>query len=94
MLTNKILTRQYKLPLVITLVMISLSLSTKYITKPLQFNTESSETLKGSEMKFYSVELGTHSGKSDLLIETQVFESSNLSNYISPIVLVSLVKIN
>jgi hypothetical protein len=71
----------------------ALAFSTTYETKALKFNSDYSEILEGRDMKFFSVQIGQHSGKEDLLIDTQIIGNSEKSqnNLVSPLILVSLV---
>lgn len=92
MVTFNISFKNLKINLAILFFIITNScLATTYETKTLSFNTNSIEILEGRELKFYSVQIGQHSGKEDLLIEGQIENQKN-SDIISPLIVVSLVR--
>ncbi len=88
MLTMKI---TFRLAL-LTLLSISAIFSLTYETKTIDFNSIYLEELKGSQMKFYSVNLDSKIKENDLLIDARRTDSKD-SLFESPVVLVSLVKI-
>ena len=74
----------------LTLLSISGIFSMTYETKTIDINSIYLEELKGSQMKFYSVNLDSKIKENDLLIDARRTDSKD-SLFESPVVLVSLV---
>jgi len=81
---------KFVLPIVSLLINLVVSTNLQYETKSINFNSVYSETLQGTEMKFYSIKLEENLNKNDLKIDAKITNNVN-GLFESPLLLVSLV---